>query len=66
MAIRIGTIGVPKLGRITMPISAETWRQVKKNIWSYAFLLPMLTLVGLFVVYPMVASIHITLTTGMA
>ncbi|MGI5837594.1 MAG: carbohydrate ABC transporter permease [Chloroflexota bacterium] len=61
MAIRIGTIGVPKLGRITMPISAETWRQVKKNIWSYAFLLPMLTLVGLFVVYPMVASIHITL-----
>ena len=61
MAIRIGTIGVPRLGRIAVPLSVETWRQVKKNFWSYVFLLPMLTLVGLFVVYPMVASIHITL-----
>ena len=35
--------------------------QVRKNLWSYLFLLPMLVLVGLFVVYPMIASVHITL-----
>jgi len=35
-------------------------KQVKKNSWSYLFLLPMLVLVGLFVIYPLVASIQIT------
>ena len=37
------------------------WRQIKKNLWSYLFLAPMAILVGLFVVYPMAASINITL-----
>lgn len=36
-------------------------KQVRKNIWSYLLLLPMAVLVALFVVYPMVASVHITL-----
>ncbi len=35
--------------------------QARKNFWSYLFVLPMLVLVGLFVVYPLVASIQITL-----
>lgn len=37
------------------------WRAVKKHFWSYVFLLPMLALVGLFVIYPLAASLHITL-----
>jgi ABC-type sugar transport system permease subunit len=36
-------------------------REIKKNVWSYVFLLPMVILVGMFVVYPMVASINITM-----
>ena len=36
-------------------------RQVRRNLWSYVFIAPMLLLVGLFVVYPLVASVHITL-----
>ena len=36
------------------------WQQIRKNYWSYIFILPMLALVGLFVVYPLVASIQIT------
>ena len=37
------------------------WRAAKRYFWSYVFLLPMLVLVGLFVIYPLVASLHITL-----
>ncbi|MCL5962521.1 MAG: sugar ABC transporter permease [Chloroflexi bacterium] len=36
-------------------------RQLRKNFWSYLFLLPMAVLVSLFVVYPLVASVNITL-----
>lgn len=36
------------------------WQQIRKNYWSYIFVLPMLVLVGTFVVYPLVASIQIT------
>ncbi|MBI2940214.1 MAG: sugar ABC transporter permease [Chloroflexi bacterium] len=36
-------------------------RAIRQYGWSYAFVLPMLALVGLFVVYPLIASIHITL-----
>ncbi|MBI2953005.1 MAG: sugar ABC transporter permease [Chloroflexi bacterium] len=36
------------------------WDQIRKNLWSYVFVLPMLVLAGLFVVYPLIASIQIT------
>lgn len=36
-------------------------RAVRKNAWSYVFLAPMVVLVGLFVVYPLIASIQITM-----
>jgi ABC-type sugar transport system permease subunit len=35
------------------------WQSIRRNYWSYLFLLPMLVLVGLFVVYPIVASVQI-------
>ncbi len=53
------TLRVPGIDRVRIPMA--TVRAVRKNVWSYVFLLPLLLLVGLFVVYPMVASIHITL-----
>ncbi|TAK33975.1 MAG: sugar ABC transporter permease [Chloroflexota bacterium] len=37
------------------------WRQIKNNYWSYVFLAPLVVLVGLFVLYPLVASIQITM-----
>ena len=37
------------------------FKEIKRNGWSYLFLVPMAVLVGLFVVYPLVASINITL-----
>ena len=40
---------------------AARWRLAGKHVWSYLFLLPMLSLVLLFVVYPLAASINITL-----
>lgn len=61
MAIRIDTLELPGVRQIASAVSPATRRQVRRNLWSYLFLLPLLTLVGLFVVYPMVASIHITL-----
>jgi ABC-type sugar transport system permease subunit len=41
--------------------ASSTWRRMRKNYWSYLFLVPMVALVGLFVVYPLVASIGITM-----
>ncbi len=61
MAIRTDSIRVPGVDRSATALPPTPWRQVRKNLWSYLFLLPLLTLVGTFVVYPMVASIHITL-----
>ena len=61
MALRIDTAAVPGIERLATAVSPATRRQVRKNLWSYIFLLPLLVLVGLFVVYPMVASINITL-----
>jgi ABC-type sugar transport system permease subunit len=40
---------------------ATLWREARSNFWSYVFVLPMLVLVGMFVVYPLVASIQITM-----
>lgn len=37
------------------------WRQVRKNYWSYIFVIPLVLLTGMFVVYPLIASINITL-----
>ncbi|MGE5620381.1 MAG: carbohydrate ABC transporter permease [Sphingomonadaceae bacterium] len=61
MAVHSETIRASGAGRRATSLPPTPWRQVTKNLWSYLFLLPLLTLVGLFVVYPMVASIHITL-----
>ncbi|MHB1161001.1 MAG: carbohydrate ABC transporter permease [Chloroflexota bacterium] len=61
MAVRTDTIRSTGVARRATALPPTPWRQIKKNLWSYLFLLPLLTLVGLFVVYPMVASIHITL-----
>ena len=61
MAIRIDTLELPGVRQIASAVSPATRRQLRRNVWSYVFLLPLLVLVGLFVVYPMVASIHITL-----
>ena len=59
MALRTATIRVADL-----PAGAHLHRllrQVRRSFWSYVFITPMLLLVGLFVVYPLIASLHITL-----
>jgi ABC-type sugar transport system permease subunit len=44
-----------------LPSPPPVWRSIRKHLWSYAFLAPMLVLVGLFVIYPLAASFQITL-----
>lgn len=59
MALRTATVRVADL-----PAAASLHRlarQVRRSFWSYVFIAPMLLLVGLFVVYPLIASLHITL-----
>ncbi|HEY8476457.1 MAG TPA: sugar ABC transporter permease [Chloroflexota bacterium] len=46
---------------LALPTGQRLRRRVAEHVWSYLFLLPMVALVGLFVVYPLVASVHITL-----
>ncbi len=58
VAVRRGAVGRGRQASSTPP---SLWRRVKRNYWSYLFLLPMAVLVGLFVIYPIIASIHITL-----
>ena len=58
VAVGRGTIGRSQQAGGSHP---SLWRQIRKNYWSYLFLLPMAVLVGLFVIYPIIASIHITL-----
>ena len=60
MALRSTTLS-PGVDWLLLRNPPPFWRAVKKHFWSYVFLLPMLALVGLFVVYPLVASLHITL-----
>ncbi len=61
MATRTAVIDRPVAGQRAAAPGRSLWCQIKKNYWSYLFLLPMLVLVGLFVLYPMVASLQITL-----
>ncbi|MBI3976842.1 MAG: sugar ABC transporter permease [Chloroflexi bacterium] len=37
------------------------WSAIRRVAWSYLFLAPMVLLTGLFVIYPIIASVHITL-----
>lgn len=60
MALRSTTLNRP--GAIAvLPSPPPIWRATKKHFWSYAFLAPMAVLVALFVIYPLVASLQITL-----
>jgi ABC-type sugar transport system permease subunit len=62
MAVRTTTFrGGPAIAERSQPGASPIWNSVKKHFWSYAFLTPAIALVALFVVYPLVASIQVTL-----
>ncbi|MCL5961694.1 MAG: sugar ABC transporter permease [Chloroflexi bacterium] len=64
MAVRTTMMTTAATGREEVDRTAarkkrSLWQRIQRNYWSYLFLLPMLVLVGLFVVYPIVASVQI-------
>ncbi|GCE29637.1 ABC transporter permease [Dictyobacter alpinus] len=50
----------PARSRLAYSRSTGIWQQVKKNAWSYAYLVPMLLLLLAFIIYPNIASLGYT------
>lgn len=61
MSLRVGVVGRTMEARVRLAMAPSTRHDILRSYWSYLFILPMVALVGLFVVYPLVASVHITL-----
>lgn len=62
MAVRTTTLHRgPAIAERSQPSAPTVWESIRKHFWSYAFLAPAILLIALFVVYPLVASIQVTL-----